>query len=135
MKAAGEGQKRSSWSLIDGRGRRHEAAVGEVCEIACSVVVAAAQKLSCQLDDVTAGTAAGEAVPEVLAAIDDESRGIVAAMDRAGPDQAVGSPPQAVEQASVGEELLDGDHSFETFEVEMRWDHRPFGAFRSLSSL
>lgn len=74
-----------------------------------------------EVDDIAAALAAGEAVPEVLAAADGEGLGIVAAVEGAGPDEVVSPGPKAPEQVLGGKDLLEGDDRSQVVEVQGDW--------------
>ena len=92
--------------------------------------VGASIESSDKLDDIAAGVTSGEASPEVLVARDHESAWIVAAVDGAGSGEGMSLSAHASEQASLGEDLLDGDESFETAEAQMSRDHELISRFR-----
>jgi hypothetical protein len=70
-----------------------------------------------QLDDVTTALATGEAMPEVLGQVGDKGVGVVAAMHRARPDEAVAVVLQGCAQALGDEHLLERDEALESREV------------------
>jgi hypothetical protein len=82
------------------------------------LAVAGAVQLPNELDDIAAAVAAGEAVPQPAATVDDEGGGVVTAVDGTGSRQPVAASGQASEQAPVRQDLLDGDVGFEVVKVE-----------------
>lgn len=75
-----------------------------------------------EINDITAGLAAGEAVPEVFREADDKGRAITA-VNRAGSDEPIASYPEALRQPVGGQNLFDGHGLLEDLEVEVRWNH------------
>jgi len=107
---SGEGPKRLGVAPGLGRfgfdlgGRRGGCELGEVLS---GLSVGGSIQSAHQLDDVAAGLAAGEAVPEVLVGVDDEGVGVVAAVDGAGAGEGGAPGCEIREQASVSEHSGD----------------------------
>lgn len=103
-----EGQPAGVGSEGLGRRRSGPGCPRQPSQDASSAPVVGAVEAADQVDHVAA-RAAGEAVPEVAAEVDDEGGGVVAAMHGTGTDQAVAPPPQPVQQPPAAEHLLDRD--------------------------
>ncbi len=76
-----------------------------------------------ELDDITASVASSETPPEVLATRDDESSWIVASVDGAWAVEIMSLSAHSCQQASMFEDLLDGDESLEATEAQVGRDH------------
>ena len=92
-------------------------------EVLGDLAVGATVESADELDDIAASVTCRETSPEVLGARDDESTWIVAPVDRACAVEVVCLAAHGVKQASMGEDLLDGDASFETTEAQVGRDH------------
>lgn len=97
---------------------------GEMSEIACGLAIRAAIEASHEVDQVSAGSAASEAIPEVFGAMDDKGARIIAPMEGTGPDQAVAPRGELVDEAGGQEDMVEGDGPFEVVEVERDLRHR-----------
>lgn len=102
------------WWCENGRWRKE---IGEGGELARHLGIAALIEAAYEIDHVSAGLAGGEAPPEVLGLAHLERGGRVAVMDGAGSHQAIPAAVHVIEQASVGEDVFDGDVSLEVLEV------------------
>ncbi len=92
-------------------------------EVVGDLPIGALVESSDQFDDIAAGVASSETAPEILAARDDESSRVVAAVNGAGATEGVRLLAHLCEQAALGEDLLDGDESLEMAEAQVSWDH------------
>lgn len=117
----GERLPRASESL-DGR-VRWAGSASQRAEVVSDLSVGASIESSDEFDDIAAGVTSGEASPEVLVARDRESPRVVSAVDGAGTGEGMTLSAHACEQASLGEDLLDGDESFHAAEAQMSRDH------------
>ena len=90
---------------------------GQRAEVVGDLPVRASIESADKLDDVAAGVASGETSPEVLAARDDEGTWIVATVDGAWAAEIMSLSAHSCEQASMFEDLLDGDEPLETAEA------------------
>lgn len=92
-------------------------------EVVSDLPIGASIESSDELDDIAAGVTSGEASPEVLVARDRERSRVVASVDGAGTAEGMSLSAQASEQASLGEDLLDGNESLQAVEAQMSRDH------------
>ena len=117
-------EAKSSGEGPEGAGRRRcspgtagDRVLSQRGEIAGAVVVAQVVHTPNQLDYIAAALAAGEAMPEVLGQVGDKGVGVIAAMHRARPDEAVAVVCQGGAQALGDEHLLERNEALESREV------------------
>jgi hypothetical protein len=90
--------------------------MGQRREIPGRLAVAEVVDAPNQFDDIAAALAAGKAVPNVFREVGAKGVGVIAAVHRAGPDEAVAASAQGAGQAFGGEHLLERDQAFESSE-------------------
>lgn len=102
--------------VLDGR-VRWVGISSQRAEVVGDLPVGASIESSDELDDITAGVTSRKTSPEVLVARDRESPWVVAMVDGAGTGEGMSLSAHACEQASLGEDPLDGDESLEAAEA------------------
>jgi len=105
----------SEWNLVPSR---HGCRASKRCEVDGGRSVVAFVQAAHEIDDISAPTAAGEAVPEILVAGHDEGGGGVASMDGTRADQVVAMQPHGLEEPPYFEDAFDGHAGFEEPKIQ-----------------
>lgn len=100
-------------------GLRRWDATSQSAEIVCCLAIGYFLQASHQIDDITAGVASGEAVPEIFRHANHEGMGVVAVMDGTGADEPIALFGECFGKAPVRQHGGNGNGLFQVLKLQV----------------